>query len=175
MRIARAPRFGGWGLVASRDVAADERLVLLPATLQLTYDDPSSRGAAASSSPRTQSTPSASARPQTPAWLLALIAEVPPEMWAARLGLALLAERAAGAASGFAPYVRLLPATHSTPTFFTREGVRAMHYPPAVEQLNRRNRFLVEFADGPLRAAHERSGSGGAKLRCEVERRESHV
>ena len=111
---------------------------------------------AASSSPRTQSTPSASARPQTPAWLLALIAEVPAEMWAARLGLALLAESRGGRPVGY----RRTPAPPRDALhahLLHARGVRAMHYPPGRAARTEGHRFPVEFADGPLRAAHERT------------------
>ena len=128
----------GWGLVASRDVKRDERLVLLPEKLQLTYGFHD--------------------RDATPAWLAALIEQVPEDLWSARLGLALLRERALGPRSLFVPYVNLLPAVHrGLPAFFKPEAVAAMQYPPAVEQVKRRGRFLVSFAAGPL--AERRSSS----------------
>ena len=137
----------GWGLVASRDVKRDERLVLLPEKLQLTYGFHD--------------------RDATPAWLAALIEQVPEDLWSARLGLALLRERALGPRSLFVPYVNLLPAVHrGLPAFFRPEAVAAMQYPPAVEQVKRRGRFLVSFAAGPLSAgARDRPASerdGGA-------------
>ena len=137
----------GWGLVASRDVKRDERLVLLPEKLQLTYGFHD--------------------RDATPAWLAALIEQVPEDLWSARLGLALLRERALGPRSLFVPYVNLLPAVHrGLPAFFRPEAVAAMQYPPAVEQVKRRGRFLVSFAAGPLLAATTGgSGAGEAGAR----------
>jgi hypothetical protein len=61
----------GWGLVAARDADEGEQLILLPKALQLTYD----------------------AKESAPG-LLELIDQVPAELWSARLGLALLHERA---------------------------------------------------------------------------------
>ena len=73
------------------------------------------------------------------------------------MGLALLRERALGPRSLFVPYVNLLPAVHrGLPAFFKPEAVAAMQYPPAVEQVKRRGRFLVSFAAGP---AERRSSS----------------
>jgi hypothetical protein len=143
----------GWGLVASRDVKRDERLVLLPEKLQLTYGFHD--------------------RDATP-WLAALIEQVPEDLWSARLGLALLRERALGPRSLFVPYVNLLPAVHrGLPAFFRPEAVAAMQYPPAVEQVKRRGRFLVSFAAGPLLAATSggrEAGDAGARDRHASER-----
>lgn len=141
--------------MASRDVERDERLVLLPEKLQLTYGFHD--------------------RDATPAWLAALIEQVPEDLWSARLGLALLRERALGPRSLFVPYVNLLPAVHrGLPAFFRPEAVAAMQYPPAVEQVKRRGRFLVSFAAGPLSAATTggagEAGEAGARDRPASER-----
>jgi hypothetical protein len=60
----------GWGLVAARDCAADEALITLPAPLLLSYDE------------------------RVDAPLRNLIDKVPPQLWAMRLGLRLLTQRA---------------------------------------------------------------------------------
>ena len=131
----------GWGLVASRDVKRDERLVLLPEKLQLTYGFHD--------------------RDATPAWLAALIEQVPEDLWSARLGLALLRERALGPRSLFVPYVNLLRGRAPRPPRVfrsSRQSPRCEYAPrPAVEQVKRRGRFLVSFAAGPL--AERRSSS----------------
>ena len=136
----------GWGLKATRAVRAGERLVELPPGAMLTYGD---GGAAAGQSNQTD-----------PA-LLALIARVPEELWGGRLALALLAERAKGPASPFAAYVAALPRGFpGVPMFFAREALEAIDYPPVVEQVKRRCRWLARFAGtelAPLAAA----GSGG--------------
>ena len=89
-----------------------------------------------------------------PFGLLELIDQVPGELWSARLGLSLTHERAKGPKSMFTPYINLLPAVHSgIPLFFGPDAVRELQYPPVVEQLKRRSRFLISFANGPLAAA----------------------
>jgi histone-lysine N-methyltransferase SETD3 len=108
----------GYGLVATRPLRAGERLIELPARCLLTYDDSGSGGTG--TDPR----------------LTALIAKVPEELWGGRLALALLAERAAGASSAFAPYVAALPVGFAgIPVFFGREALEAVDYPPVVEQV----------------------------------------
>ena len=91
-----------WGLTASRDVDEGARLARLPRRLQLSYrhDDGD------------DDFDYASASTSTPPSLTRLIDQVPADLWSAKLGLALLRERALGAKSRFAPYVRLLPAAH---------------------------------------------------------------
>lgn len=96
-----------------------------------------------------------------PGGLLELIDQVPAELWSARLGLSLLHERAKGPKSVFAPYVNLLPAVHrGVPLFFSPAAVAELQYPPVVEQLKRRGRFLAHFAAGPLAAATGKSHGG---------------
>lgn len=113
--------------------------------------------------------------PLTPG-LLELIDQVPEELWSARLGLALLHERAKGPKSLFTPYVNLLPAVHrGVPLFFAPVAVAALQYPPAVEQLKRRSRFLVHFAAGPLTASTsaphgERDETRRDAMRCDAMR-----
>jgi hypothetical protein len=120
----------GLGLRARRAARAGAELVALPPAAQLSYS--------AASDPR----------------LLALVARVPPELWAGRLALALLAARAAGASSPHAPYVAALPrAFPGVPTFFGAAAVAALDYPPLAAQVARRARWLHEFAAGPLAAA----------------------
>lgn len=118
----------GWGLVAAKDVAAGDVLVALPQACTLSYD------------PDTLSPP-----------LRRLVDRVPSELWGARLGLVLLSHRAQGAGSAYAPYVGLLPSRFDgIPVFFSRDGVDALQYPPVSEQVKKRSRFLLSFADGPL-------------------------
>jgi hypothetical protein len=62
--------------------------------------------------------------------------QVPEELWGGRLALALLAQRASGGASPFAPYVSALPRGFpGVPMFFSREAIEAIDYPPVVEQV----------------------------------------
>ena len=79
-------------------VAKGECIVKLPPTCQLTY---SLTGAADEG-------------------VLALIKQVPESFWALRLAVKVLQQRALGAASPFATYIRHLPATVPVPMFFSR-------------------------------------------------------
>lgn len=109
---------GAYGLAlrAQGAVSAGAQLVVLPQACHLTYQA-SGAGAA---DPR----------------LLALIEQVPPELWAARLALPLLAERLAGESSRYAPYISRLPAAiEGVPTFFGPEAISALQYPPLSEQV----------------------------------------
>jgi len=94
---------------------------------------------------------------ELPAPLRRLLEAVPEPLWAARLGLVLLEERARGDASHFAAYVDLLPRRFSTPLFWNAAAVAALQYPPMQAQVTRRCRFLATFAGGPL-SQHAFSG-----------------
>ncbi|KAF8068228.1 SETD3 [Scenedesmus sp. PABB004] len=122
--LAGADGGSGWGLVATQAVEQPgARLIELPRRCQLTYDE--------SSDPR----------------LLALVAQVPDELWGAKLALQLLAQRVAGGGSAFAPYVAQLPVgVAGVPMFFARDALEAVEYPPVVEQVKRRGRWLHRFA-----------------------------
>ena len=121
----------GWGLVASRAAEPGDVLISLPVACQLSYVNEA-----------------------LPPALRSLLAQVPAELWGARLGLVLLEERAKGSASRFATYIKLLPAAfRGMPTFFAPDAVRALEYPPVTEQVKKRSRFLLSFSAGPLAAA----------------------
>lgn len=61
------------------------------------------------------------------------------------MALALLAHRAAGADSPFAPYVSHLPRGFpGIPMFFSREAIEAIDYPPVVEQVRRGRNTRVD-------------------------------
>lgn len=76
----------GYGLGARGPIPSGTPLISLPTRLQLTYDQHT-----------------------TPASLLRLIKKVPDELWGAKLALQLLAQRAQGEQSLWAPYIRNLP------------------------------------------------------------------
>jgi hypothetical protein len=94
---------GGRGVAAAADVAEGEQLLLIPRHLCLYAP---ARGDAA---PVPPSLPDATASAPTPAALAALAAADPPPSPFTSAVMLLLAERARGAASAFAPYVDLLP------------------------------------------------------------------
>ena len=65
-----------------------------------------------------------------------LFAKVPHDLWQAKLGLALLRQRAKGEKSAFEPYIELLPSAHSgIPMFFNGEALDRLQYPPVTEQV----------------------------------------
>ena len=117
--------------MAARAASPGDVLVSLPLACQLTYVEEA-----------------------LPPALRSLLAQVPAELWGARLGLVLLEERAKGSASRFAPFVDLLPAAfRGVPSFFAADAVAALQYPPVTEEVKRRSRWMLRFAAGPLAAA----------------------
>lgn len=121
----------GYGLVATQACRKNSVVVKLPKACQLSYGggtDPA---------------------------LLLLIDKVPQELWGARLALQLLAERLAGEASHFAPYVRNLPVGFDgVPIFYGPQAINALRqYPPVSAQVIRRCKWLVDFASKELAGA----------------------
>lgn len=118
----------GYSLLAATGVAPGEALVALPKGLLLA-DAPL-------------------ADPAREAALLRLQAAVPEELWGGRLALRLLAHRAAGEASPFAPYIGALPAgVPGLPMFFSKAGIDALQeYPPLHAQVLKRCAWLATFA-----------------------------
>lgn len=89
---------------------------------------------------------------QTQPELLALIEQVPPELWGAKLALQVLAHRVQGADSRFSPYISNLPVgVPGIPMFFGREPLQAIQYAPVSQQVQMRCRWLLNFAQGALR------------------------
>ncbi|PKA61438.1 [Fructose-bisphosphate aldolase]-lysine N-methyltransferase, chloroplastic [Apostasia shenzhenica] len=76
--------------------------------------------------------------------LFQLSQQVPEELWAMRLGLKLLQERAT-TGSFWWPYISNLPETFSVPIFFSGEDIKNLQYAPLVYQVNKRCRFLLDF------------------------------
>lgn len=66
------------------------------------------------------------------------------ELWAMKLGLKLLQERA-NDRSFWWPYISNLPETYSVPLFFPGEDIKNLQYAPLVYQVNKRCRFLLDF------------------------------
>lgn len=123
--VSRDARLGCWGLTAVRQSQPGERLVFLPPSCLLSWDD-----GVNSLSPVLQR----------------FVDAVPPERWTTRLGLVLLAECCKGEDSLFASYVTQLPAKHTgIPTFFSPAAVVALEYPPVASEIARRSRFLLSF------------------------------
>lgn len=117
----------GYCLRCTQDVTSGSRLVTLPASCQLTYDQSSDER------------------------LLNLIRQVPEELWGAKLALQVLLQRTAGPSSFFHPYLSLLPQGFpGLPMFFSREAVQMLSYLPVVEQVNKRGRWLHQFSQSVL-------------------------
>ncbi|EEE57758.1 hypothetical protein OsJ_08284 [Oryza sativa Japonica Group] len=76
--------------------------------------------------------------------LVQLADQVPEELWAMRLGLRLLQERAKSD-SFWWPYIANLPETFTVPIFFPGEDIKNLQYAPLLHQVNKRCRFLLEF------------------------------
>lgn len=113
---------GGRGLAANKEISAGDALIALPKHCHLTYDN--------SSDPR----------------LLHHIRKVPDELWGAKLALQLLNQRVRGDQSPFGRYIAALPrAIHGLPMFFDGNTVQSLEYPPVIEQVKKRCRWLIEF------------------------------
>ncbi|KAF6150820.1 hypothetical protein GIB67_020903 [Kingdonia uniflora] len=119
--------FGGLGLVASEDIPKGSDLIALPTHLLLqfqSFDSGNGDG--------------------VETVLAKLAHRVPEELWAMRLGLKLLRERAA-VDSFWWPYISNLPETYSVPIFFPGEDIKNLQYAPLLHQVNKRCRFLLDF------------------------------
>ncbi|XP_021293279.1 histone-lysine N-methyltransferase setd3 isoform X1 [Herrania umbratica] len=123
VKIAQDTTFG-LGLVASGEIPKGSDLIVLPDHVPLKFH--SDRQDVAGSV------------------LLHLSHQVPEELWAMKLGLKLLQERAK-VGSFWWPYISNLPETYSVPIFFTGEDIKNLQYAPLLYQVNKRCRFLLEF------------------------------
>ncbi|XP_021746830.1 histone-lysine N-methyltransferase setd3-like [Chenopodium quinoa] len=124
IKIAQVPSYG-LALVASHEIPKGSDLIALPPHLPLKFDD-SIDGSA--SSPI----------------LTELARQIPEELWAMRLGLKLLQERAK-TGSFWWPYISNLPETYSVPIFFNKEDIQNLEFVPLITQVNKRCRFLFDF------------------------------
>ncbi|OMO60691.1 hypothetical protein CCACVL1_23950 [Corchorus capsularis] len=115
----------GLGLVASGQIPKGSDLIVLPDHIPLKFQSDNQDGAADSV-------------------LLHLSQQVPEELWAMKLGLRLLQERAK-VGSFWWPYICNLPETYSVPIFFAGEDIKNLQYAPLLYQVNKRCRFLLEF------------------------------
>ena len=110
----------GLGLLASRPMRKGDAAVRVPESCLLS-----------------------AAPPEAAPALAGLQADVPEEFWAARLGLALLAERAKGEGSHVRAYVATLPAAFTAPLFWSAEAVGLLAYPTVRVRLVRTARRVV--------------------------------
>ncbi|KAJ8457920.1 hypothetical protein OPV22_030846 [Ensete ventricosum] len=128
LRIADGGPYG-LGVVATNDIPPGSELIALPSHLLLRFDR-SSESDGGCDGPHST--------------LVDLARRVPDELWAMRLGLKLLQERAT-ARSFWWPYISNLPETFNIPIFFPGDDIKNLHYAPLIHQVNKRCRFLLEF------------------------------
>ncbi|RDY09876.1 Histone-lysine N-methyltransferase setd3 [Mucuna pruriens] len=128
VRIAQLDSSNGLGLVAKEEIPRGSDLIVLPHHLPLRFTslehDP---------------------------LLHHLARQVPEELWAMKLGLKLLQERAK-VGSFWWPYISNLPQTYTLPIFFPGEDIKNLHYAPLLHQVNKRCRFLLDFEQEVKRA-----------------------
>ncbi|KAJ4816745.1 Histone-lysine N-methyltransferase setd3 [Rhynchospora pubera] len=116
----------GLSVFSTGEISAGSELIDLPSHLPLRWNPP-----AGPTSDKDDS-------------LLAQLAQqIPEELWAMRLGLRLLQERAKDD-SFWWPYVSNLPETFTVPIFFSGEDIKNLQY-ALLHQVNLRCRFLFNF------------------------------
>ncbi|KAK1387056.1 histone-lysine N-methyltransferase setd3 [Heracleum sosnowskyi] len=126
VRISVNGQFG-LGLVASDDIASGSYLIGLPDHVPLRFGLSDGDCGADGDSV-----------------LVNVARKVPEELWAMRLGLKLLQERAR-VGSFWWPYISNLPETYTVPIFFPGEDIKNLQYAPLLYQVNKRCRFLLDF------------------------------
>jgi len=131
----------GLGLLAARPIKKGEAAVRVPESCLLSATPPEAAPA-----------------------LTTLQAEVPPDFWAARLGLALLAERAKGEDSQMREYVATLPAAFTVPLFWSPEAVGLLAYPTVRERLLKTAKFVDSFAREQLSTDTAAQAFGGVAV-----------
>ncbi|GFS40510.1 rubisco methyltransferase family protein [Actinidia rufa] len=126
VKIAQVDPYG-LGLVASEEIPNGSDLIALPHHVPLKFGSLESDGGDGAYSV-----------------LVNLARQVPEELWAMRLGLKLLQERAK-TGSFWWPYISNLPETYSVPIFFPGEDIKNLQYAPLLHQVNKRCHFLLDF------------------------------
>ncbi|KAL2545867.1 Rubisco methyltransferase family protein [Forsythia ovata] len=115
----------GLGLVVSENIPKGSDLIALPRHIPLKFEAADAEDGAHSA-------------------LVNIARHVPEELWAMKLGLKLLQERAK-TDSFWWPYISNLPETYSVPIFFPGEDIKNLQYAPLLYQVNKRCRFLLDF------------------------------
>ncbi|OIW10083.1 hypothetical protein TanjilG_21920 [Lupinus angustifolius] len=132
VKIAHSHHFNGLGLVANYQIPIGTDLIVLPDHIPLSFRSFESEDSVDSA-------------------LAQLARQVPEELWAMKLGLKLLQERAK-VGSFWWPYISNLPETYSVPIFFPGEDIKNLQYAPVLHQVNKRCRFLLDFEQEIKRA-----------------------
>ncbi|WJX54361.1 hypothetical protein P8452_40254 [Trifolium repens] len=123
VKIAQFDSSNGLGLVAKEQIPIGTDLIVLPQHIPLHFT---------------------SHHNHSDSLLLQLSSNVPDELWAMKLGLKLLHERAK-LGSFWWPYISNLPQTYTLPIFFPGEDIKNLQYAPILHQVNKRCRFLLDF------------------------------
>uniref|UniRef100_A0A2P2KQD8 Uncharacterized protein MANES_15G133800 n=1 Tax=Rhizophora mucronata TaxID=61149 RepID=A0A2P2KQD8_RHIMU len=118
----------GLGLFASEEIPKGSQLIALPDHIPLKFGPFESDGS----------------DDEATSVLVNLAQQVPEELWAMKLGLKLLQERAK-VGSFWWPYISNLPETYSVPIFFSGEDIKNLQYAPVLHQVNKRCWFLLDF------------------------------
>lgn len=127
LKIAQTEQSDGFGLVATEEIPKGSDIIVLPEHIPLKFGDSEADGESGAHSA-----------------LVNLAQHVPEELWAMKLGLKLLQERAKKG-SFWWPYISNLPETYSVPIFFPGEDIKNLQYAPLLYQVNKRCRFLLDF------------------------------
>ncbi|XP_073010064.1 uncharacterized protein [Typha latifolia] len=117
----------GLGVVAADAITTGSDLIVLPNHLPLRFHPSTGNGNDGAHSA-----------------LVQLATRVPEELWAMRLGLRLLQERAT-VGSFWWPYISNLPEAFTVPIFFPGDDIKNLQYAPLLYQVNKRCRFLLDF------------------------------
>ncbi|TKY60976.1 Histone-lysine N-methyltransferase setd3 [Spatholobus suberectus] len=129
VKIAQLDSSNGLGLVAKEEIPRGSDLIVLPHHLPLRF----------------------TSLEQEDPLLHDLARQVPEELWAMKLGLKLLQERAK-VGSFWWPYISNLPEAYTVPIFFPGEDIKNLQYAPLLHQVNKRCRFLLDFEQEVKRA-----------------------
>ncbi|KAL9667220.1 hypothetical protein QQ045_001570 [Rhodiola kirilowii] len=132
VKIAQVDPYG-LGLVVSDNVPIGSDLIALPSHVPLRFCSNEGEGGDGDGD-------------GVEAVLADLGRRIPEELWAMKLGLRLLRERAI-IGSFWWPYISNLPETYNVPIFFPGDDIKNLQYAPLLYQVNKRCRFLLEFAN----------------------------
>ncbi|XP_002964620.2 histone-lysine N-methyltransferase setd3 [Selaginella moellendorffii] len=119
----------GMGLVATQDLPQGSTIITLPRRVPMPMPDPENAAVLAPSE----------------GVICEIANRVPEELWAMRLGLKLLYERAQKG-SYWWPYISMLPHSFTLPIFFSGVDIESIDYAPVTHQVKKRCRFLLQFS-----------------------------
>eukprot|EP00210_Caulerpa_lentillifera_P002162 g2076.t1 len=140
VQIEQSPK-AGWYLKSQSSIVKGSLLVSLPKSCQIFNDD------------------------SDPVELQEMIRRIPEEFWTAKLSLKLLLERIKGERSSYSPYLRTLPVgLPGAPIFFSPVAVKALEYPPLIQQINKRCKWLVGVSELDRKRLFALGGGGSGSV-----------